>query len=313
MNLISVIVPIYNVEDYLAACLDSILQQTYRNIEVIAVNDGSKDGSLSILEEYAKKDDRIQIVDKPNGGLADARNAGIAVAKGDYVFCIDSDDTIDPIMFETMLNKAIEEEADYVVCDMDFIWTKENHRVVSGKRLVSTDKKSLLLGTPSACNKMLRRELFDFVEFPVGKKFEDLATMPLLLAKAKKVAYVEGGFYKYLQREGSIIYSSKPNTEDIYFVLERIKNGYEKNGWLNEFKDEIEYLFIEHILLHHCRRMLHFSCGEKEIERAVQYMNQNFKNWKSNRYMNLFTSKEKMLIHMFTVSITRKMLVKKYQ
>ena len=125
MTKISVIVPVYNAEKYLTVCLNSVRNQTHKDVEIICVNDGSKDGSLSILEEYAKKDDRIQIVDKPNGGLADARNAGIAVAKGDYVFCIDSDDTIDPIMFETMLNKAIEEEADYVVCDMDFIWTKE--------------------------------------------------------------------------------------------------------------------------------------------------------------------------------------------
>lgn len=313
MKLVSIIVPVYNVENYLEGCLDSILSQSYTNIEIIAVNDGSTDSSAQILKSYAKQDSRIKVVEKANGGLSDARNVGIANAEGEYVFCIDSDDTIDSIMVERMVNSAEANDADFVVCDMDFIWPDKNHRVVNGKRLASEEKKSFLLATPSACNKMLKRELFKFCEFPVGKKFEDLATMPLLLAKAKKVAYVEGGFYKYLQREGSIIYSSKPNTEDIYFALERIKNGYQKLDVYKDFEKEIEMLFIEHILLHHCRRMLHFECAEEEIKRAILYMNENFPHWKSNPYMNLFSKKEKLLIQLFSYSWTRKVIVTKYR
>ena len=116
MDLISVIIPIYNVEQYLKECLESVINQTYRNLEIILVDDGSKDKSGKICDEYKNKDERIKVVHKENGGLSDARNAGMKIATGKYIQFIDSDDFIDKDMIETLYNLIIENEADISMC-----------------------------------------------------------------------------------------------------------------------------------------------------------------------------------------------------
>ena len=118
MPLVSVIIPVYNVEEYLRQCLDSVREQTLSDIEIICVNDSSTDGSLSILEEYAKKDPRIQVVTQPNGGAGAARNKGLSMAAGKYLSFLDSDDFFEPDMLELAYKKAEEDKADFVVFDV---------------------------------------------------------------------------------------------------------------------------------------------------------------------------------------------------
>ena len=141
----SVVVPVYNVEQYLKECVDSILSQTFKDFELILVNDGSKDSSPAICDEYAKKDDRIKVIHKPNGGLSDARNVGTAAAKGEYVIYIDSDDYVTTDMYQKMYQKAISGNFDMVVCDLNYIYDDKIVPAYSNLKTDTTNIKKTIL------------------------------------------------------------------------------------------------------------------------------------------------------------------------
>lgn len=211
-KLISIIVPVYNVEKYLEKCVKSIINQTYKNIEIILVNDGSKDNSGKICEQLKEKDNRIKIIHKENGGLSDARNAGLKIARGEYIGFVDSDDYIAEDMFETLynLNKKYNSEISIVS-----YYEMYNGKVISvrdTKKLEEMTKieaiKELLMDTKIqsyAWNKLFKRELFNNIEFPTNKNFEDIATTLLLFEKANKVVLLEEPKYYYVRRDNSII------------------------------------------------------------------------------------------------------------
>ena len=211
--LISVIVPVYNVEKYLPKCVDSILAQTYDNLEIILVEDGTKDNSGAICDEYARKDSRIRVIHKENGGLSSARNAGMDIARGEYFGFVDSDDWIEPEMYETLLNLAAKYDAD-MVCG-----SRYDVEAATGVRTLGLhhEKEECLssmemLGRvftwngcdSAAWDKLYRRYLFDGIRYPLGMYSEDIAIFYKLMEKANRVALCEKPLYNYIHRENSI-------------------------------------------------------------------------------------------------------------
>ncbi len=211
-KLVSIVVPVYNVKDYLKKCLDSIIGQTYRRIEIILVDDGSNDGSEKIVDDYSKTDNRIVVIHKENGGLSSARNVGIDMAKGDYITFVDSDDFVDSNMIEKMLKEAVDRSADLVICNR--IYYYENGKTIVKKKYDKTAEmtpceslRELMLGKKydmAAWAKMYKKELFNDIRFPVGKISEDYFVMYKLFDLSNKVVLIPDHLYYYAQRKGSI-------------------------------------------------------------------------------------------------------------
>lgn len=223
---VSVVVPVYNVEDYLRECVDSILGQTHKNIELILVEDGSVDGSLAICEEYEKNDGRVRVIKQHNAGASAARNAGIEASTGDYVIFVDSDDYIMNNAIESVVDCAIRTEADMVCWNMErmlfgvytpYNWQMPHESVIEDIPLIQRHMLNryanddllidnlIVLGSP--CNKLIRRSIFNnvFVRFDSKVVYqEDLLMFFNLLNHVKKVAYLNEVLYHYRWREGSI-------------------------------------------------------------------------------------------------------------
>lgn len=208
---ISIIIPIYNVEKYLAEAIKSAINQTYKNLEIILVDDGSKDNSGKIADEYASIDDRIRVIHKQNGGLSDARNAGMEIATGDYMMFVDSDDLLTPEACEIFLNKIENENADYVIgnyinCDEEgSLWEKpifDTEKYHEFKLDIKDYTDSFFIMNSSACNKMFRREFIENLglRFQVGLPAEDAIFTTYCFIKSSNVFYIPDIVYVYRQR-----------------------------------------------------------------------------------------------------------------
>lgn len=213
-ELITIIVPVYKVEKYIHKCVDSILRQSYNNLEIILVDDGSPDSCGSICDEYAKNDSRIKVLHKPNGGLSDARNEGLRIATGKYITLLDSDDYWKPTYIEKSYNYLTDNKADMVVFPLCSV--AEDGRIIkevdSGKIIDYTPEEALKMMFTRhlpwcAQGKLYKRELFDGIQYPVGKLMEDKATTYKIFEKCNKILFVECADYMYLIRQGSIMHS----------------------------------------------------------------------------------------------------------
>lgn len=215
---ISVIVPVYKVEPYLRRCVDSILAQTYTNLEIILVDDGSPDSCGAICDEYAEKDSRVRVIHKENGGLSDARNAGLEIATGEWLSFIDSDDWIEPTMYEALLNNAGVHDAQISIGGVVDELLTENGVIVTkttaGDSVVIEARKKqpaiqhFLNHSWSAWDKIYRREVFDGIRYPVGEINEDEAIALSLLDRCERVVYTNEPFYHYIRRPESITTST---------------------------------------------------------------------------------------------------------
>ncbi len=210
---VSIIVPVYNIEKYLRQCIDSLVAQTLKDIEIILVDDGSPDSGGEICDEYAEKDERIKVIHKKNGGLSDARNAGIDLAEGDFIGFVDGDDLVLPDMFEALYRACIENKTEMAACDRSFHTREDAPELpVSLKRcrvLTSEEFFSEVLKHPDTVsmgvwNKLYGKHLFDNLRFPVGKMHEDNATLYRLVFQIDRVAYIPVQYYIYAKRPGSI-------------------------------------------------------------------------------------------------------------
>lgn len=210
--MISVIVPIYNVEAYLEKCILSIVNQTYQELEIILVNDGSTDRSGDICKKF-EADKRIKLINKANGGLSDARNKGLECATGEYIAFIDSDDYVHPQMFEIMHKFMQKEQADVVACNFQKVTENE---IVTYKSLNSNnlsfeifDKEEALCQIDKvfviACNKLYRREIFSMIRFTKGRLHEDEFVIHHILNRCDKIVVLNTPLYYYVQRDNSIM------------------------------------------------------------------------------------------------------------
>lgn len=216
-ELISVIVPIYKVEKYLPQCIHTICNQTYRNLEIILVDDGSPDSCGQLCDEYAGQDNRIRVVHKKNGGLSDARNAGLQVATGKYVMFIDSDDYLHLQMIEILYKNLIENDADLSICGLKLIPENEKGDFQCRMKEIETivienneERLQYFFGNTQviftvAWNKLYKREHFKDIRYPKGKLHEDEFTTYKILDLSKKIVYTPVELYFYVQRQDSIM------------------------------------------------------------------------------------------------------------
>lgn len=211
MPKLSIIVPVYKVEQYIQKCIDSILNQIFTDFELILVDDGSPDNCGKICDEYARKDERVRVIHKENGGVSSARNLGIDEAKGEYISFIDPDDWIDLDMYEKLFDFIDRNKLDIVcfeVYEVKGSKCSANYRFNEDKVM---DEKTALRNIltdvidNSPCNKIYKKAVWEDVRFPVGRRFEDVATIYKTFYKSSKVGYMQKAFYYYLKREGSAI------------------------------------------------------------------------------------------------------------
>lgn len=213
---ISVVVPVYQVEKYVADCIESICNQTYTNIEIILVDDGSKDNSGHICDSYREKDSRIQVIHKKNGGLSDARNYGIDRATGKYICFIDSDDMIANNYVEKLYSLIKNEKADIAICNLqefrnkkELELIKNNNETIKVFSSIEAIKELYNYETGVnmviACNKLYKISLFDGIRYPEGKQHEDEFTTYKLLYKSQRTVYTDAKYYFYFKRDGSIM------------------------------------------------------------------------------------------------------------
>lgn len=283
-NLISVIVPVYNVESYLERCIDSIINQTYSNLEIILVNDGSTDSSGSICEQYSEKDSRIKVIHKKNGGLSDARNVGLDVATGEFISFIDSDDWVSRTMFSEMVEQFID--------NVDIVGAKFIESSGQIEQSLINDSGQVLIFSGEAAlkahlngkyfyisvwNKLYRRELFEQLRFPVGRLAEDLYITHKLLIKSRQVAFIDKTVMYYFQREGSIMH--RAGKKLIFDVYEGTKEQYQ---YLKPFsslvKEENERIYVKCLLKTYGYYLLYYS-SEKDIlaqiKQEIRSLNSN--------------------------------------
>lgn len=209
-DLISIIIPVYNVEKYLQKCVDSVKNQVYRNIEIILVNDGSTDKCMEICEKLKKEDKRIKVINKKNGGLSDARNVGINNAIGNYISFIDSDDYVDENYISLLYNSLLLYDADMSIASHRVIYEKNCIDKSTGLKFeanAETILEKMLYDDGidlSAWGKLYKKELFNDVRFPKGRLFEDSATTYKLIDKSSRIAVCSNPIYNYVIRRNSI-------------------------------------------------------------------------------------------------------------
>ncbi|WP_313386134.1 glycosyltransferase family 2 protein [Chishuiella sp.] len=241
---ISVIIPVYNTEKYLSKCLESVINQTLKDIEIIVINDGSTDSSQNIIDLYTSKDDRIISIIKENGGLSDARNMGIDNSNGNYLAFIDSDDYIDEYMLENMYNLSQKHQSEIVLCDL----VKVNEKGEEFRDLPQSpqlaDKIILkddftIFGEMScfACNKIFKKSLFNKHRFKKGIHFEDIELIPKLVLDSTVLSKINQPFYKYFERQDSITKSHTKRGLDMFLAVNEVSNYFKNSVYINSKTD----------------------------------------------------------------------------
>ncbi len=259
-ELISVIVAAYNIAPYLERGVGSILNQTYRNLEIILVDDGSTDGGEEICDRLAEKDDRLIVIHKENKGLADARNVGMDIAKGSFIGFVDGDDWIDADMYERMLGAALEHQADMAVCRYRRVYRDHTEDASVNRIVVFEGQEALQYYVEereeydiqnAAWNKLYRREMLEGLRFAVGKWYEDVVFSAKALGRAAKCVYLDSAAYNYIiDREGSIMnarINSRTFTDQIPAYRER--SGYLRSLGREDLADIHDYFVCKRLLL----------------------------------------------------------------
>lgn len=290
---VSVIVPVYNVEKYIKKCLDSLVNQTLDGVEIIVVNDGSPDNSQKIIDEYTKKYKNVKSYIKENGGLSDARNYGIKKATGEYISFVDSDDYIRNDMLEIMYNYAIKEDLDVVVCDSINVYDNGSEILIkSNNNYSDNDVRNYIISPPMACTRLFKKTIFDKIQFKKNIYYEDLEMTPKVVNITDKIGFVSEGLYYYVQRDGSIMKQNVFNKKllNIFDVLKSNKDLLE-----DKFPEEIEYMYITHLLRTASLRFLNYDNGKEYIYKIHNIMKEYFPKWKNNVYYKKSSFKLKLI------------------
>lgn len=274
--LISVIVPVYNVARYLDKCIDSIVKQTYENLEIILVDDGSTDQSGSLCDKWAKKDARIKVIHKENGGLSDARNVGVRHALGAYIGFVDSDDFIHPKMYELLYNAITLHHAEMAICNyrwiddagktLKYFPDLKNEALEPEECLDKLAKKHNVLYV-TAWNKLYQKMILERHPFPKGRINEDEFTVHHFIAQCSKIATIEDDCYYYLQRDNSIMsnaYSVK-RLDAVYAMLDRYSFFRSRDDRTNAYRA----LIRSYAILCDALYKLPFAENKKALNKAV--------------------------------------------
>lgn len=290
MPKVSIIVPVYNVEKYIEKCLNSLVKQTMEDIEIIIVNDGSKDKSINVINKFIKQyPEKIKYLEKKNGGLSDARNYGLPYAKGEYIAFLDSDDYVEEDMYEKMYELAKKENSDMVECN--FIWEYPNKQKEDVGQIYTNKKQMLEMVRVVAWNKLIRTNIVieNKITFPKGYRYEDVEFTYKLVPYLNKVSFLKKTCVHYVQRENSISNLQNERTKEIFYVLDHVLDFYKKNNIYDEYKEELEYIYTRYLLCSSLLRMVKIKnkdIKKKLLEETWEKLNCNFPNWKNNRILN---------------------------
>ena len=280
-KLVSVIIPVYNVEKYIKPCIESIINQTYKNLEIILVDDGSTDSSGLICDEYSERDNRIKVIHQKNRGLSGARNSGIEIAKGEFLSFVDSDDFLDLRFFKEMMQKAEKEKSDIALCGVtycnengEFISEDiiDKHTVIMGldqlKLLLCDNKKY----STTAWAKIYRKNLWDQIRYPEGKYHEDVYTTYKVVDKSHRSSIIAKPYYWYRQITGSITHSkfNLKHLDSVEATKERAEYMVENHPYLKKYAfSTVAYSSIKIL-----EKMIQDNISDKVIE---QQLKQNVK------------------------------------
>lgn len=289
MPKVSVIVPFYNVGGYIEKCLETLVNQTLQEIEIILVNDGSKDRSINIVKKFlANYPEKIVYLEKENGGLSDARNYAIPYAKGEYIAFLDSDDYVEKDMYEKMYELAKKENSDMVECD--FYWAYPDKVKEDIGEIYKGKKDMLKKVRVVAWNKLIKREILEKtkIEFPKGYRYEDVEFTYKLIPHLEKISFLKRPCIHYIQREGSISNSQNERTKEIFDVLQHVIDYYKKNNIYDEYKTELEYIYVRYAFCSSLLRIVKIQDNKLEeelLKLTWDNVNQKFPNWKKNEIL----------------------------
>lgn len=310
--LISVIIPVYNVEKYLKRCLDSVINQTYKNLEIILVDDGSTDDSGKMCDEYAKKDKRIKIVHKKNGGLSSARNCGIEKAKGEFLTFVDSDDEITANYVRFLFELIREFDVKMSIASYSVV---TEHRVIDYSRgrkaLTLTTEETLRRMlvedgfTVSACSKMYSSDLFAKIRYPDSETFEDNATTHKLILMCSKIAYGDKSIYKYYIRKGSLT-TKEFSTDRMDYISSVDEAMAEIMDVFSGLRNECEARRVRARLSVLKSMLVSPELNaemEKEKDKIVKYLKDNYRKLYSNPAID-----KKTKLSLFSLRISERLL-----
>ena len=300
MKKVSIIVPVYNMENYLKKCMDSLVNQTLKDIEIIVVNDGSTDNSLNILKEYEKEYPKlIKIIDQENGGISVARNNGIEIATGKYIGFVDSDDFVKIDMFEKLYKKIEETKSDIVVCDYEeYYMNSENYKYIEVIKNIKCDN---LYNDPSIINnidyapwnKLYKRELFKNIRFPKKVKYEDLSTILKTFLLANKISTIKESLYLYRINDNGETKTVNKKVKDILIILNDIVEYSKSINAFDKIKLELKDMTVDKLFYY---IISSYQLNDKDFvnefrNEAIDFLNKNFNNWKitllKNKKLNL--------------------------
>lgn len=307
-ELVSVIVPVYNVENELRACLDSIVDQTYQDLEIILINDGSKDNSGKICDEYARKDNRIRVIHKDNGGLSDSRNVGISISIGRYLAFVDSDDVIHHSYIDVLLKNI--EEADLVICkhkhfsddaelELDDLDTGNVEEISTQYLLRNLNSYKHPIGVV-AWNKLYKRELWDGIRFPYGKIHEDEFVSHQIIRRCQKILIVDSNLYFYRKRENSIMSTIDNSNQS---ALDKMEAFYLRRKFYQQNNMDEQVYEMNGQILYRC--LLRGVDNDNEIWRCMRFEDIFNSSLKPKAKMLLMLKKVSYPFYLFILNITR--------
>jgi glycosyltransferase involved in cell wall biosynthesis len=302
----SVVIPVYNVKDYLRACIDSVLVQDCGDCEIILVDDGSTDGvSGGICDEYAlAHPGLIRVIHQPNGGLGAARNTGIAASTGDYLVFLDSDDSLTPDALSALSQEIDETGADiytfgFSVCREGRAPEKQMDSLPEHVVLKASEMPELLEINPSACNRIWKRELFNKtgISFPPRVWYEDIRTTKKLLVSADSIVCIHRCLYNYTVREESITRNTNVDrNSEIMDAFDDLIGWYKAAGLYDEYKEELSRLAAEHVLIAASVRVLRIDPNHPLLKRFSEYMSENFPDFSNNPRLSSLSRNQKMVL-----------------
>ena len=276
---VSLIIPVYNCENYLKRCLDSVFAQDYDNYEVICIDDGSTDKSAEILKDYD-----VRYIYQDNAGQAAARNRGIEEAKGEWICFVDADDAIESNYLSALVN-GIREETGLVVCRIRRINEDGTDNVdVLKKYGLLTINEALVTVNIGPTNKLIRKDIIRDCRFIEGKlRFEDILFTPELIINAGGVNTIEDVLYDYYIRENSTMRRFDSSLDDIFTVLDKLK----AKGFYEDYKEELDYIIFKNGLFGHLSRIVYFDqeTSKKELKKAEDYIKKNVPDYWDNPYI----------------------------
>ncbi len=290
---VSLIIPVYNVENFLYRCLKSVENQTYKDTEVIIINDGSTDNSYKIIDEFVARNENFICYTIENSGSGGARNYGILKATGDYIVFLDSDDYISEDCIEKLFNAAQKNDSDIVVCN-NYDVTEEGEIITlyecNAKNRTTSAQESPEIFFNRQCpwGKIYRKFLFDNLFYATKEWYEDLRLVLKIYLRAEKITYIEDALFFYVQRAGSIMNNAKAiRNLEIITAFEDIISYFKEKDVYEKFKAEIDYLIIEHIAVAAITRVVMSGAEEKDmvIEKLQNYISQ-FEGLYNNKYIS---------------------------